>query len=231
MACEFSRRGGVVKMQSKAVNASTTGAVKVSADTGYTGLSEVTVNQVMVQEKTATPSAAQQTFTPDSGYAGISKMTVNAAPLQTRSVTPSSSQQVITPGSGYIGMSKVTVAGVTTYKRWSYNTNGSNVTATSITIPNTNGLTSVFSVQIMGDGTPSGYVSSVSVATESERAIVLKPVVTVGTSTVTFGTGYLMSDILSFSITASSITITLAKATASYQFKAGGSYYVHVYGT
>ena len=46
MACEFSRRGGVVKMQSKSVSASTTGAVVVKPDAGYTGLDQVSVAQV-----------------------------------------------------------------------------------------------------------------------------------------------------------------------------------------
>ena len=197
--------------------------------TAYSKNGKLTGTIQSIPTRAYQPSTTRQVIAAGQFLAG--PQMIERMQLEEKTVTPSSETQEITPSTGKHGLSKVTVSGVTTFKRWSYLTNGSNVTATSITIPNTNGLTSVFSVQIMGDSTPSGYVSSVSVATESERAIVLKPVVTVGTSTVTFGTGYLMSDILSFSITASSITITLVKATASYQFKAGGSYYVHVYGT
>lgn len=112
MACEFSRRGGVVKMQSKSVSASTTGAVVVKPDAGYTGLDQVSVAQVKVQEKTAAPSTSQQIFTPDNGFTGLSKVTVGAIKLQGKVVIPSASQQTVKPDAGYNGLSQVVVGGV-----------------------------------------------------------------------------------------------------------------------
>ena len=112
MACEFSRRGGVVKMQSKSVSASTTAPVVVKPDAGYTGLDQVSVAQVKLQEKSVTPSTSQQIFTPDSGFTGLSKVTVGAIKLQGKVVIPSASQQTVKPDAGYNGLSQVVVGGV-----------------------------------------------------------------------------------------------------------------------
>ena len=97
MACEFSRRGGVVKMQSKSVSASTTAPVVVKPDAGYTGLDQVSVAQVKLQEKSVTPSTSQQIFTPDSGFTGLSKVTVNQVLLQDRTITPASLPYTVSP--------------------------------------------------------------------------------------------------------------------------------------
>ena len=70
-------------MQSKSVSASTTGAVVVKPDAGYTGLDQVSVVQVKLQEKSVTPSTSQQIFTPDSGYTGLSQVLINPPSGQT----------------------------------------------------------------------------------------------------------------------------------------------------
>lgn len=72
--------GEEVKLQSKTVTPTSSQQV-VSPDTGYTGLSQVTVNAVPavnLQEKTATPSESTQEITPDLSYDGLSKVTVGA---------------------------------------------------------------------------------------------------------------------------------------------------------
>ena len=104
-------------------------------------LSKVTVNvpstTVKLQEKTATPSQAEQVIIPDSGYDGLSKVTINGdsdlvatnikqginifgvegtyqgeqAKLQEKTATPSKEQQVINADEGYDGLSQVTING------------------------------------------------------------------------------------------------------------------------
>ena len=63
-----------------------------------------------LQEKTATPSTAQQVITPDSQYDGLSKVTIAPTQLETITVKSSTAQQPpITPTSPNIGFSSITV--------------------------------------------------------------------------------------------------------------------------
>lgn len=68
--------GEAPTLQSKSVTPSTSEQT-VTPDSGYDGLSQVTVGAVQVQEKTVTPSTSAQTVTPDAGKY-LSKVTVGA---------------------------------------------------------------------------------------------------------------------------------------------------------
>lgn len=68
--------GEAPTLQSKTVTPGTS-AQTVTPDSGYDGLSQVTVGAVQVQEKTVTPSTSVQTITPDAGKY-LSKVTVEA---------------------------------------------------------------------------------------------------------------------------------------------------------
>lgn len=68
--------GEAPSLQEKIVTPSTS-AQTVTPDSGYDGLSQVTVGAVQVQEKIVTPSTSAQTVTPDAGKY-LSKVTVGA---------------------------------------------------------------------------------------------------------------------------------------------------------
>lgn len=68
--------GEAPTLQSKSVTPGTSEQT-VTPDSGYDGLSQVTVGAVQVQEKTVTPGTSAQTVTPDAGKY-LSKVTVGA---------------------------------------------------------------------------------------------------------------------------------------------------------
>ena len=163
-------------LQSKRVSASTSGVTVVTPDSGYDGLSEVRVNMILRQAKTATPGASQQVISPDSGYQGLSQVTVEGdadlvagniksgveifgvagsyAPasvnLQSKSVSPSTTAQTVTPDTGYDGLSSVEVAAA----RLQTLTGSNAITPTTqdqIVTKTSSSYYGLFSVKVLGD--------------------------------------------------------------------------------
>lgn len=110
----------------------------ITPDSGYDGLSQVTVAgdadlvaeniksginifgvtgsyapaSVNLQSKSVSPSTVAQTVSPDAGYDGLSQVEVAGAPLQTRTVTPTAAGLEVTKSnSSWYGLFKVNVNG------------------------------------------------------------------------------------------------------------------------
>lgn len=91
-------------LQSKTVTAGTD-PLTISPDSGYDGMSQVTVNPTPTETATVTPTTSQQTVYPTSLDAHLSEVTVNAIPGEyviPTSITPSNSSPVsMASGSAY----------------------------------------------------------------------------------------------------------------------------------
>lgn len=103
--------GGSPELQAKTANPSTSQQI-ITPDTGFDGLSQVTVTPALLETKSVTPSTSQQVITPGSGYYGMGQVSVGAVKLQTKTVTPTTSAQTVVSDSGYLGLSRVDVSAV-----------------------------------------------------------------------------------------------------------------------
>lgn len=101
-------------VQSKTVTAGTSNTT-VTPDSGYIGMSSVTVQPTPSQTKSATPSTSAQTISPDSGKL-LSSVSVGAISTQTKSATPSTSAQTIKPDSGKY-LSSVSISAISTQEK------------------------------------------------------------------------------------------------------------------
>lgn len=100
--------GGSPELQAKTASASTSQQI-ITPDSGFDGMSQVTITPALLETKSVTPSTSQQIITPSSGYYGMGQVTVSGARLQSKTVTPSAAAQTVTADSGYLGLSQVTV--------------------------------------------------------------------------------------------------------------------------
>ena len=98
-------------LQSKSVTAGTSDTT-VTPDSGYDGLSSVTVSPTPTETASATPSTTAQTITPSSGK-HLSSVSISAIQTQTKSATPSKTAQTITPDSGKY-LTSVSVGAIST---------------------------------------------------------------------------------------------------------------------
>ena len=87
---------------------------KVTDDMNITEIDYSTVAivtaDVPLEDKSVTPTLAEQTITCGTGYVGLGTITVAATPLEAGSATPTTSEQTLSPTSPNIGFSGVTVA-------------------------------------------------------------------------------------------------------------------------
>ena len=95
-----------ISLQSKTVSPSQSIQI-IGADSGYNGLSQVTIDAAALQVKTASPSTTSQSIVADEGYYGLQQ--VNIAALQDKNITPTVSSQLLNADSGYFGLSSVTI--------------------------------------------------------------------------------------------------------------------------
>lgn len=76
MSVEVLTQGGGANLQSRSVNLTSTSATTFSSETGYDGMSSITVTPNL-QTKSVTPASYSQSITPSSGYCGLRSVSVS----------------------------------------------------------------------------------------------------------------------------------------------------------
>ena len=76
MSVEVLTQGGGANLQSRSVSLTSTSATTFSPQSGYDGMSSITVTPNL-QTRSVTPSTSTQTITPPSGYCGLRSVSVS----------------------------------------------------------------------------------------------------------------------------------------------------------
>lgn len=200
----YSGGGSTPVLQSKSVTP-TTSTQNVTADSGYDGLSSVSV--AAIPSEYVVPSGTLTiTANGTQDVASYANVTVNVPSgstptLQSKTATPTESEQTITADSGYDGLSQVIVAGISsTYV-------GSGVTrkAAAVITPTENTQTISSGQYLTGDQTISA-IPSTYVGTGVTRPTDL----TVNGASVTAPAGYYSSSITKSVASATQATPTIS---------------------
>ena len=196
----------------------------VTPDSGFDGLSKVTVNAAMLQSKEISPSASSQSIKADAGYYGLNEVTVSAAKLQSKTATPNTSSQSVFADSGYYGLSGVTVGAIQTETK--------NVTENGTYTPTSEKYFSSVTVNV--DTTPSLQAKNV-VPTESSQTVEadsgydgLSSVTVCAISSTYIGSGVTQKSAASFTPTTFNQTIAAGQYLSGVQTIAGDSDLVSV---
>ncbi len=179
--------GSTINNQDKTVTP-TKSTQYVSADSGYTGLSTVTVNAIPASYiiPSGTLSITSNGTKDVTNYASVSVNVSSGGTTinnQDKTVTPSTSKQTITADSGYTGLGTVTVNAMTT----GTTTAPTSISGTSATVSTgTNTLTLTKTISVTPRVTTAGYVSAGTAGNSSVS--LTASVTTKAAATITPGT-------------------------------------------
>lgn len=164
----------------------TTSVQTITPDSGYDGLSQVTVNAIpsnYIEPTGNKEITANGTGIDVAAYATVSvNVPSEEVSLQEKSVTPSTSTQTITPDNGYDGLSQVTVAAMPTATQ----------ATPSITV-STSGLITAESTQ------SSGYVESGTKSATKQLTTKAATTYTPGTANQTISSGTYLTGVQTIS--------------------------------
>lgn len=164
----------------------TTSVQTITPDSGYDGLSQVTVNAIpsnYIEPTGNKEITANGTGIDVAAYATVSvNVPSEGVSLQEKSVTPSTSTQTITPDNGYGGLSQVTVAAMPTATQ----------ATPSITV-STSGLITAKSTQ------SSGYVESGTKSATKQLTTKAATTYTPGTANQTISSGTYLTGVQTIS--------------------------------
>ena len=99
------------KLQAKTVSLTSTAATAITPDSGYTGMSKVTVTPKLQSKTQTVTSNTTTTIKPDSGYAGLSQVSVKTN-VASQAVSAAKSVWSIGGQGGWTGHKTATISGL-----------------------------------------------------------------------------------------------------------------------